>query len=173
MSANAADVEIFDGSRLFIMSAYDQQTPMPTSKQDPLSLPATAYELITNTLSDVYQKAKFAPSAQESYFPDSKLYEMVALPMVAIPYLDDGYQVELFGQFYDKQRNDLLNIGADDPLYHYYAGEQTGVLNKDFAIGFGTSYLINKDVTVQTMFSSGAIPNHGDSNVAVGIDISF
>ncbi|GAA5217624.1 hypothetical protein ACFSJ3_07215 [Corallincola platygyrae] len=175
-SAAAVDGPLLDGSQLLLGNTEFQVAPLTgvDPQQDSwATLPTQAYTAVAQSFREVYDNAKFAPSAKESYFPDSKLYKMVALPVVAVPYLEDGYQVEVFGQFYNKERHDLLNMGSDDPLYHYYAGEEAGNLNNDFAVGFGTSYLINEDMTLQTMFSTGAIPNHGDSNIAVGLDVSF
>jgi hypothetical protein len=173
-------LKLFDGVGVYGDDGFYEANPQ-TNFNSPLSeaddqwqnSPLALYQIVASKLDTFYRRAQFASAPTDNYFTDSKLYKMVALPMVSVPFLEDGYQIELFGQFYNKQRNDLLNLSSDDPMYSYYVGSESAAMARNFAIGLGNSFIINKDVTLQTMFSSGAIPNHGDSTMAIGIDVSF
>jgi len=155
-------------------SAWSAETSPVATNADWLNRASGAYNIVLTELNQLKESVAVAPSVATTYFPTSDFYESVVVPVLSAKG-SSPYQVELVGQFYDRNHIYLLNVQQDSPAsawFNHY-GRSSGFGNKDLAVGMGASYSLDQDVAIQALFSTGDLPNYGDSNMAVGISLKF
>jgi len=148
------------------------QETQPADPQEYSTLPrGDALQKIHLVFDNLYQQTEMLPSVSSSYFHESSLYDLYALPLT-LTSARDGVQFEVFGQLFDQRSQLLSNMSQDAVLYSYMERRQD-YQRTDVALGFGFGYEMSKDVLLKTLFSTGSIPGYGDSNLAIGVEVAY
>jgi len=135
------------------------------------SLSAESLHGLNRAFSSLYEKTDVLPSVSRSYFHESSLYNLYALPLTLTP-SNNGLQFEVFGQFYDQRYQPLCNMSRNAVLYPYMEKRQN-YEHTDLALGFGLGLEMSKDVSIKTLFSTGTIPGYGTANLAIGFEVAY
>jgi len=80
-----------------------------------LRLPEQTYRLIERNFSTLYQQTDFTPQITNSYFNHSDLYRFAGIPLAITP--QNGFQMEVFGQLYNKSSQIYAQMSQDLSLY--------------------------------------------------------
>lgn len=147
----------------------DANSPEPAWQR----LPKSALSFMSMELGELRRNLTLAPSVYDLYFPQSDYYDSVALPVLSARG-HASYRIEVVGQLYDRTRTDLLNIPdsvvSGDALRN---STSRSTFDQSLAVGLGASYNVRDDIAVQALFSTGTLPNYGDSNLAMGVSLRF
>ncbi len=132
-------------------------------------LSTDSYSTLSTAFDNLYKKTQLTTEITDSAFQKTSLYDLVALPLISAPGQD--VQFEVFGQFYDKRHQHLSPLSSNAVLYDYMEQSRRANQRKDtLAVGFGMSFDVAPDVSVKTLYSTGQIPGHGDSNFSIGFE---
>ncbi len=161
-----------------IAQAGSQVTPLDYWQQGEYGsflteIPRFTFNLVSAEFRSLKASAKVLPSVGESQFPESDLYNTITVPVFKMSQPVNAYQIELIGQIYDRDMEAFSNMPRYDNLSHYYGSGVHSSNDKEFALGIGASYMLDKNVVVQTLFSSAPIPNHGGNNMTIGVNVGF
>ena len=142
------------------------------SKTYLLDLPVETYQNLSSTFSNIYNKTIFTTEITSSAFKSTPLYDVIALPLLAIP--SETVHVEVFGQRYDKRNAAFSQMSQSQAMYEFYSQNKLINLQKnDVAVGLGMSYAIDGNVQLKTLYSTGQIPGYGDSQFSLGIEVEY
>jgi len=135
-------------------------------------LTVETYHQLVSTLTTLYDSTNFTPDICKSYFNDSDLSNMVALPFIITP--GENFYFEVFGQMYDSQYQYLSRMDEGSMMYGFHYQSAISEKNlSNFAMGFGLSVKLDDNINMKTLFSNKEIPGYGRNNVAVGLEIDF
>ncbi len=100
-----------------------------------LRLPEQTYRLIEHNFSTLYQQTDFTPQITNSYFNHSDLYRFAGIPLAITP--QNGFQMEVFGQLYNKSSQIYAQMSQDLSLYRTLRVDMMGDQSDEIAIGMG------------------------------------
>mgnify|MGYP007088046421 CR=1 FL=1 len=98
-----------------------------------LRLPEQTYRLIEHNFSTLYQQTDFTPQITNSYFNHSDLYRFAGIPLAITP--QNGFQMEVFGQLYNKSSQIYAQMSQDLSLYRTLRVDMMGDQSDEIAIG--------------------------------------
>jgi len=150
---------------------FDSNAQLFAPKGYVSSLSAESLHELSRAFGNLYDKTEVLPSVSRSYFHESSLYNLYALPLTLTP-SRDGVQFEVFGQFYDQRYQPLCNMSRNSVLYPYMERRQN-YEHTDLALGFGLGLEMTKEVSLKTLLSTGTIPGYGDANLAIGFEVAY
>ena len=136
-----------------------------------LRLPEQTYRLIESNFSTLYQQTDFTPQITNSYFNHSDLYRFAGIPLAITP--QNGFQMEVFGQLYNKSSQIYAQMSEDLSLYRTLRVDMMGDQTDEVAIGMGLGVPLSKRLTLKALVSSNEIPGYGSSNYAIGMEWHF
>lgn len=136
-----------------------------------LRLPEQTYQLIESNFSTLYKQTDFTPQITNSYFNHSDLYRFAGIPLAITP--QNGFQLEVFGQLYNKSSQIYAQMSEDLSLYRTLRADMMGDQSDEIAIGMGLGIPLSASLTVKALLSSNEIPGYGSSNYAVGVEWHF
>lgn len=136
-----------------------------------LRLPEQTYRLIERNFSTLYTQTDFTPQITNSYFNHSDLYRFAGIPLAITP--QNGFQLEVFGQLYNKSSQIYTQMSQDLSLYRTMRTDIMGDQSDAIAIGMGVGMPLNARLTVKALASSNDIPGYGSANYAVGLEWRF
>ncbi|WP_439843270.1 hypothetical protein [Aeromonas taiwanensis] len=136
-----------------------------------LRLPEQTYQLIERNFNTLYQQTDFPPQITNSYFNHSDLYRFAGIPLAITP--QNGFQMEVFGQLYNKSSQIYAQMSQDLSLYRTLRVDMMGDQSDAIAIGMGLGIPISNRLTVKALASSNEIPGYGSANYAVGVEWHF
>ncbi|BEU03071.1 hypothetical protein OAG1_18710 [Agarivorans sp. OAG1] len=150
-------------------ATYELQNLRPSSL---LRLSAEQFAVLGEIFEKTYQDTDFSPTLTNSYFSDSELYDMVAVPVVQTPF--NSFRLELFSHIYDPKYS-VYNQLHEDSVYHNLGQRQMSYLvdKTDIAVGLGFVAPLNEQMSMRTIISSHDIPGYGDSNFSVGLEFKY
>ncbi|WP_427981841.1 hypothetical protein [Agarivorans sp.] len=137
-----------------------------------LRLSAEQFALLGDVFEKAYQDTDFSPTLTNSYFSNTQLYDMVAVPVIQTPFND--FRVELFSHIYDPKYSVYKQL-SENSVYHNLGQRQLSYLtNKsDIAVGLGIVAPLNDTMSMKTILSSHDIPGYGDSKFSIGIEFKY
>ena len=100
-------------------------------------LPEQTYQLIERNFSTLYQQTDFTPQITNSYFNHSDLYRFAGIPLAITP--QNGFQMEIFGQLYNKSSQIYAQMSQDLSLYRTLRVDMMGDQSDEVAIGMVNS----------------------------------
>lgn len=136
-----------------------------------LRLPEQTYRLIERNFSTLYQQTDFTPQITNSYFNHSDLYRFAGIPLAITP--QNGFQMEVFGQLYNKSSQIYAQMSQDLSLYRTLRVDMMGDQSDEIAIGMGLGIPLTTRLTVKALASSNEIPGYGSANYAIGMEWHF
>lgn len=136
-----------------------------------LRLPEQTYQLIERNFNTLYAQTDFTPQITNSYFNHSDLYRFAGIPLAITP--QNGFQMEVFGQLYNKSSQIYAQMSQDLSLYRTLRVDMMGDQSDKIAIGMGLGIPLSARLTVKALASSNEIPGYGSSNYAVGVEWHF
>ena len=150
-------------------ATYELQNLRPSSL---LRLSAEQFAVLGEIFEKTYQDTDFSPTLTNSYFSDSALYDMVAVPVIQTPF--NSFRLELFSHIYDPKYS-VYNQLHEDSVYHNLGQRQMSYLvdKSDIAVGLGFVAPLNETMSMRTIISSHDIPGYGDSNFSVGLEFKY
>ena len=137
-----------------------------------LRLSAEQFALLGDVFEKAYQDTDFSPTLTNSYFSNSQLYDMVAVPVIQTPFND--FRLELFSHIYDPKYSVYKQL-SENSVYHNLGQRQLSYLtNKsDIAVGLGFVAPLNDKMSMKTILSSHDIPGYGDSKFSIGLEFKY
>lgn len=136
-----------------------------------LRLPEQTYQLIERNFSTLYQQTDFTPQITNSYFNHSDLYRFAGIPLAITP--QNGFQMEIFGQLYNKSSQIYAQMSQDLSLYRTLRVDMMGDQSDEVAIGMGLGIPLGARLTLKALASSNEIPGYGSANYAIGMEWHF
>lgn len=136
-----------------------------------LRLPEQTYQLIERNFNTLYKQTDFTPQITNSYFSHSDLYRFAGIPLAITP--QNGFQMEVFGQIYNKSSQIYAQMSEDLSLYRTLRVDMMGDQNDEIAVGMGLGIPLSANLTVKALASSNEIPGYGSANYAVGVEWHF
>ncbi len=137
----------------------------------PLAPAEQTYRLIERNFSTLYQQTDFTPQITNSYFNHSDLYRFAGIPLAITP--QNGFQMEVFGQLYNKSSQIYAQMSQDLSLYRTLRVDMMGDQSDEIAIGMGLGIPLTTRLTVKALASSNEIPGYGSANYAIGMEWHF
>lgn len=136
-----------------------------------LRLPQQTYQLIESNFNHLYQQTDFTPQITNSYFNHSDLYRFAGIPLAITP--QNGFQMEIFGQLYNKSSQIYAQMSQDLSLYRTLRVDMMGDQSDEVAIGMGLGIPLGARLTLKALASSNEIPGYGSANYAIGMEWHF
>ena len=136
-----------------------------------LRLPEQTYQLIERNFNSLYQQTDFTPQIVNSYFNHSDLYRFAGIPLAITP--QNGFQMEIFGQIYNKSSQIYAQMSQDLSLYRTLRVDMMGDQSDEVAIGMGLGIPLSSRLTLKALASSNEIPGYGSANYAIGMEWHF
>lgn len=134
-------------------------------------LPEQTYRLIERNFNTLYAQTNFTPEITNSYFNHSDLYRFAGIPLAITA--QNGFQMEVFGQLYNKSSQIYAQMSEDLSLYRTLRADMMGDQSDEIAIGMGLGIPLGTRLTVKALASSNDIPGYGSSNYAIGMEWRF
>ena len=143
-------------------------------RYDLLNMPFVAYIKFSSDIKKLTHAIEFIPSIKESYFPTSDFYDTFSVSLFKMSVDNINYQIESLSSLYKKDAISLISVNEDDIMHSYLTSSyhiEPTYTNISFGIGF--SMFISSEILIQTLFSTGPIPNHGKNPFAIRLQYFF
>ncbi|MCG6202203.1 hypothetical protein [Psychromonas antarctica] len=135
-------------------------------------IPEASYRYLDSIFSSFYHKLTFKTSITDSTFTDNSHYELFSLPLISPN--QQGFQLELYGNFSNSSTQYLSNLSADHALYNYIANfEQFDLYNSQLSLGAGFSFNTSRASNLKFIISNGKMPGYGGSTALIGFQQKF
>ena len=134
-------------------------------------LPEQTYRIVEQNFNSLYQQTDFTPQITNSYFNHSDLYRFAGIPLAITP--QNGFQMEIFGQLYNKSSQIYAQMSQDLSLYRTLRVDMMGDQSDEVAIGMGLGIPLSARLTLKALASSNEIPGYGSANYAIGMEWHF
>ncbi|WP_432452961.1 MULTISPECIES: hypothetical protein [unclassified Agarivorans] len=155
-----------------ITTCQATENKQPIRPSSLLRLSAEQFALLGHLFEQAYQKTDFSPTLTNSYFAESDLYELVAIPVVQTPF--NSFRLELFSHIYDPKYSVYTQLHKDS-IYHGLGRRQLAYLadKSEFAVGLGFVAPLSEYLSLKTIISNHDIPGYGDSKFSLGFEFKY
>lgn len=90
------------------------------------------------------------------------------MPLAITP--QAGFQLEVFGQLYNRASQSYVHMSQDMSLYRMIRADMMGNTNDEVALGMGLGIPLTAQLTFKALLSSNEIPGYGAANYAIGFE---
>lgn len=135
-------------------------------------VPQATYQYLNKVFKTFYRSFSFNTSITDSTFVDSAHHQIFSLPL--LPADEQGFELEIFGNFYDPTQQELTNLNSDQAMYDYFSkSEEMNIYESNLAFGAGFSFRADNSSRFKVIFSNNTMPGYGGSTALLGFEKTF